>query len=541
LNQIKEGFARTLDHPARRLEPLSAIVELPQRRPASAEVVRAIDRAFDAAFGERGNPLRQLGALGYLIFWIVAATGAYLYVFFDTSLAGAWSSVDAIDHQALRSGALMRGLHRYASDALVVVSVLHLAREAALGRFTGFRWFTWLTGVPLLGLIFAVGFVGFWLIWDQLAAYVAYATLEWLAALPGIGAAVVRNAVVPESVTDRTFSLLIFLHIGLSLLMLLGMWIHVQRLTRAETVPRRAAAIGLGAVLVALVWLRPVPLLAPADLSRLPSTLELDWIYLGLLPAGARAPIQTWVLVALALGLLCAMPWLGRTRRSAPARVDNANCNGCGRCFEDCPYGAVTMVPRSDGRSHRTQAVVAADLCASCGICAGSCPSATPFRSGERLISGIDVPALAVDALRGQLMAALSALSGPVRTLVFECRHAVPLARPDGVGVVGTLCSGQLPPAFVEYALRHGADAVVVNSCTQGDCLYRLGAGWTRARLEGTREPRLREAVSPDRVLLLESAVGDARGVAERFEAFRRAIGPAGDGTATPPRRAGHA
>ena len=46
----------------------------------------------------------------------------------------------------------MRSFHRYASDALVLVAMLHLLREYLLDRMHGARWLAWFTGVPLLWL-----------------------------------------------------------------------------------------------------------------------------------------------------------------------------------------------------------------------------------------------------------------------------------------------------------------------------------------------------------------------------------------------------
>ena len=46
---------------------------------------RALEHGFDAAFGAALNPLRHLGALGFLMFWLLAASGIYLYAVLDTS------------------------------------------------------------------------------------------------------------------------------------------------------------------------------------------------------------------------------------------------------------------------------------------------------------------------------------------------------------------------------------------------------------------------------------------------------------------------
>jgi hypothetical protein len=59
-----------------------------------------------------------------------------------------------------------------------------------------------------------------------------------------------------------------------------------------------------------------------------------------------------------------------------------------------------------------------------------------------------------------------------------------------------------LPPAFVEYALRGGADGVLVATCRPGGCDFRLGDRWTRERLLGEREPHLRRTVPRSRLQL---------------------------------------
>ena len=54
------------------------------------KVWRTIEGGFDTAFGSALNPLRHLGAIGFLAFWLLAASGVVLFIFFDTSVAGAW-------------------------------------------------------------------------------------------------------------------------------------------------------------------------------------------------------------------------------------------------------------------------------------------------------------------------------------------------------------------------------------------------------------------------------------------------------------------
>ncbi len=55
-----------------------------------------LDSLFSLAFSPGWNPMYQLGAMSFLYFWIVAITGVYLFIFFETSISGAYSSIEYI-------------------------------------------------------------------------------------------------------------------------------------------------------------------------------------------------------------------------------------------------------------------------------------------------------------------------------------------------------------------------------------------------------------------------------------------------------------
>ncbi len=239
-----------------------------------------IEAAFDAAFPPRANPWRTLGGLAWILFWIAAVSGIYVYVLFDTRADGAWASVERMSANAWPGSALARSLHRYASDAFILVTMLHLAREWAHGRYAHVHRYAWITGVALVAFVYGSGLVGFWLVWDRLAQYSIVATTEWLDVLPIFAEPLAGNFDANARIDDRLFSLLIFLHIGIPLATLALMWAHVQRLKRPATQPARTVAWGTLAALVLVSLAVPVTSHAPADLATVPETLALDWFYL---------------------------------------------------------------------------------------------------------------------------------------------------------------------------------------------------------------------------------------------------------------------
>lgn len=281
------------------------------------------EAVFNRAFGDRLNPLYHLGAIGFFLFWVVGATGLVLYAAFDTSVEGAYRSVEAITHGGFGLGSVMRTVHRHASDAMVLTAMVHLLRHFAFDRLRGFRWFSWVTGVVLLWLIYAAGSNGYMLPWDRLAQFVTQASFEWLDWLPGFGGTLIRNFILPEHVSNRLFSLLVFIHIGVPLATLLLLWVHVQRVPKATTNPPRPIAVALLVMLFVLALVAPVASQGPADLHTAPAVLEPDWFLLVVFPLLYVLPAKTvWALVLGGTVLLLLLPWLPPRRRAgAPIRL----------------------------------------------------------------------------------------------------------------------------------------------------------------------------------------------------------------------------
>ena len=484
-----------------------------------------LDRVFPPAW----NPLYQLGALGFFYYWVVCVSGIYVYILFDTGTTEAYLSVEYMTVEQWYLGGVMRSLHRYASDGMVLMMVVHMLREFAMGRYRGPRWFTWFTGVPVLWMVMIAGITGYWLVWDTLAQYIAIETANWLDWLGIFGEPIARNFSAESALDDRFFTLLTFIHVVVPLLLLLVLWIHLQRVSRPQINPKRGLAVGTMVMLLVLSFWKPAVSQGPADLARVPSEVGLDWFYLAFYPLmQSLSDAAVWgFAVALSL-IIAALPWLPPRRAAEPAAViDLGNCNGCQRCADDCPYNAVTMVPRSDGMAFDLEARVNSALCTSCGICVGACPTATPFRRRSELIPGIDLPDASARALRETLEARAEGLDGKSGVVVFGCAHGPRLERLalPNVVAVPLPCIAALPPSFIDYALSRGfAAGVFLTGCRKDDCYHRFGVDWMEERLAGERDPALRRRVPRERIAQAWLANDDLDGLAQAVRAFQAGL-----------------
>ncbi len=499
-----------------------------------------VDAWFNLAFGTKNNPLYHLGSLAFFMLWIVLISGLYIFVMFDMSIVGAYQSVEYMTNEQWYLAGVMRSLHRYASDATVVVVLLHIVREFSLDRYRGFRWFSWFTGVPNLWIIVVLGISGYWLVWDQLAQYIAIGSSKMLDVIPIFSGAMIRSF-LGNNLSDRFFILLAFIHLlGLPVMLVFGLWFHIKRLTKVEIVVPRSLAIGSFLALLVLSLVKPAVSHAQADLAIVPAVLNLDWYYLNVYPlldywtAG-----QTWMLTIGITLLLMLMPWLPMKRTAPAAKVNLDHCNGCAQCFDDCPFDAISMQARTDNHPRwKKEAIVLPHLCAACGICMGSCPSSNPFRQTDKqLATGIDMPEFPVNEVRNATNTALATIKGPMKILIYGCNHSIDIADIDDpeIATVKLACTGMLPPAFISYAIKKGADGVFVVGCRCGDCYYRFGNKWMEKRIRGERVPYLQKGVERHRVYLAGAAETDKAKLLREITAFRSILLTAKQAESTSP------
>ena len=284
------------------------------------------------------NPLYHLGGVSLLLLTVVIVTGGYLALFYKPDAENAYASVQGISASPI--GSAIRSVHRYASQALVVTLLLHALKMFLGERFTGPRALSWISGWVVLGVFWLVGVMGYWLVWDDRA--------QWLTQyVAGMNKGTALAFANPDEAARNSslFVIILFLHVFIPAVALLGVWFHVMRLSRIRLWAPRwlAAEVLLGLVAVA-VW-RPVQSGAPADLTREVGRVSLDAWFLGFLPLmerlGRYGGLAVWGGTALAGVALLLVPRLLRGRSLGPAVVTDADCTGCQLCAQQCPYGAI--------------------------------------------------------------------------------------------------------------------------------------------------------------------------------------------------------
>ena len=109
-----------------------------------------------------------LGIILGFLFLIMLFTGVILMIYYTPSVETAYQSVKDIVN-VVPGGRIIRNMHRWASQGMVIVVFLHLLRVFYTGSYLGNRSLNWVIGVVLLIITLLSNFSGYLLPWDQLA------------------------------------------------------------------------------------------------------------------------------------------------------------------------------------------------------------------------------------------------------------------------------------------------------------------------------------------------------------------------------------
>jgi quinol-cytochrome oxidoreductase complex cytochrome b subunit len=248
-----------------------------------------------------------LGGLSALLLMTLILTGIFLEMSYTPSPPQAY-----LDVLALRTntwfGDLLRSVHHWSANLLVIAAFLHLLRVFFTGGHRPPRESNWIAGLLMLLLVLGANFTGYLLPWDQLAFWAITVGTSILSYIPLIGSFLTRMLLGGPEVGPATllnfYSLHIsFIPISIVMLMSLHFWrvrkdggltlprrlsepagAKMERVTTIPHLVRRELAYAMVALALLFTWsmLVSAPLEAIANPAVSPNPAKAPWYFLGI-------------------------------------------------------------------------------------------------------------------------------------------------------------------------------------------------------------------------------------------------------------------
>ncbi|GAB4426061.1 MAG: hypothetical protein Kow0031_05760 [Anaerolineae bacterium] len=271
-----------------------------------------------------------LGGISTLLVLIQLVTGVLLLFHYEATVERAYASIQYLEAE-VAFGSLVRAMHHWSANLLVVTVFLHLLRVFYTGGFKQGRTANWLIGLLLLGLVLAFNFTGYLLPWDQLAYWAITVSSSLISYIPLMGEAITRFLLAGPEVGQTALRNFYALHVAvLPGCLLLAMAYHFwkirkngglsqpvtparQRAPKVTTLPHLVEREFAAATVVLtglLLWSMAVaaPLEALANPVHSPNPAKAAWYFAGLqellLHMDALAAMSLVGLVLLGLLLL---------------------------------------------------------------------------------------------------------------------------------------------------------------------------------------------------------------------------------------------
>jgi len=284
-----------------------------------------------------------LGGLSALLMMLLAITGIFLEMNYTPSPTHAYQ--DILD---LRSntwfGDLLRNIHHWSANLLIIASVLHLLRVFFTAAYRPPRELNWILGVAMLLLVAAANFTGYLLPWDQLAYWAITVGASIVTYVPLVGGYLNRLILGGAEVGAATLLNFYAYHIsfipaGILTLMAFHFWrvrkdggltlpkpidqVETPKPERVTTIPhlvRRELVFALLWLLMIFFWAMvvPAPLEGIANPEISPNPAKAPWYFLGIqeLLLHFHPLVGAIVIPATALGALVLLPFYDTTPHS---------------------------------------------------------------------------------------------------------------------------------------------------------------------------------------------------------------------------------
>ncbi|MFN0053161.1 MAG: cytochrome b N-terminal domain-containing protein [Planctomycetales bacterium] len=274
-------------------------------------------------------------------FSVQVITGLFLWMAYSPSSLTAWESVYYIQYE-MQFGWLLRGVHHFTAQIMVVLLALHLMQVIIDGAYKAPREVNFWLGLVLLQITLGLSLTGYLLPWDQKGYWATQVATEIAGIVPVVGTSIQRLVVGGPNYGHHTLTRFFAMHAGVLPGLLIGflaLHIYVFRrhgITVCNPVHRpddtfwpdqvlkdAVACLGVLAVVLTLVlWHGAGPsggaeLGSPADPAQSYEAARPEWYFLFLFQFLKYFPGESEIYGAIVIPgilflVLALMPLIGR-------------------------------------------------------------------------------------------------------------------------------------------------------------------------------------------------------------------------------------
>lgn len=173
---------------------------------------QALEKALRKPVPKHVNWSFCFGGITFFMFIVLVVTGVLLMMYYRPTTAEAYASVVYISNE-VPFGWLVRGLHFWAGNLMIVMIFLHMMRVYFYGAYKHPRDFNWVAGVVLLMVTLAFGFTGYLLPWNQISYWATTVGTEIPGAVPWVGDTLKLLARGGPDVSQLTLTRFFALHV----------------------------------------------------------------------------------------------------------------------------------------------------------------------------------------------------------------------------------------------------------------------------------------------------------------------------------------
>jgi len=292
------------------------------------------------------------GSVLVFAFVTQAITGIFLWMAYSPSSQTAYESTWYIQHE-MAGGWLVRGVHHFMAQAMVVVMALHMLQVIWDGAYRAPREVNYWLGLVLLQLVLGLGLTGYLLPWDQKSYWATNVATNLATLVPFVGKDLQLLAVGGNEYGHHTLTRFFAMHAGvLPALLVIFLALHIAIFRRhgimAKLTPGRpdeyfwprqvlfdaiGCAVLLGIVLLCVIHFDlgaltgskqaltdlGAELGAPADPAEQYSAARPEWYYLFLFQLlkyfpGKSEIIGAIVIPGVVMTLLALLPFIGLSK-----------------------------------------------------------------------------------------------------------------------------------------------------------------------------------------------------------------------------------